>query len=84
MAPMQTANRRKDRDRFAPDDSMAMMADLTVLAGWLPCCDAPCRSAPAARARRMRRGSPPAKLEGAAVDVEIHAVDEARLLGGQE
>jgi len=25
---MQTANRRKDRDRFAPDDSMAMMADL--------------------------------------------------------
>src|SRR5437588_8072269 len=29
-------------------------------------------------------GSPPAKFEATAIDVQIHAVDEARLLGGEE
>src|SRR5204862_2838095 len=84
--PMQTANGRKDRGpvcagRLHGDDGGPNGPGGT---GRLPCCDAPCRSAPAARARRIRRGSPPAKFEAAAVDVEIHAVDEARLLGGQE
>src|SRR5947207_4675487 len=67
---MQTANGRKDRGpvcagRLHGDDGGPNGPGGS---GWLPCCDAPCRSAPAARARRIRRGSPPAKFEAAAVE----------------